>query len=32
MWVEGQDIDCENTASTGGPITFNLQFSVNDHA
>ena len=27
MWVEGQDIDCENTAS-GGEITFNLGFTV----
>jgi len=28
MWVEGQDIDCENTAS-GGNVSFDLQFSVN---
>ena len=27
MWVEGQDIDCENTAS-GGEITFTLGFTV----
>ena len=27
MWVEGQDIDCENTAS-GTDISFNLQFEV----
>lgn len=27
MWVEGQDIDCENAAS-GATITFNLQFSL----
>lgn len=27
MWVEGQDIDCENTAS-GGKISFNLGFSL----
>ena len=26
MWVEGQDVDCENNAS-GGDISFNLQFS-----
>lgn len=28
MWIEGQDIDCENNAS-GGSVTFNLQFSSN---
>lgn len=28
MWVEGQDIDCENNAS-GGNISFDLQFSIN---
>lgn len=28
MWVEGQDIDCENHAS-GGNIDFDLQFSKN---
>lgn len=27
MWVEGQDIDCENTAS-GGRIKFNLGFTL----
>lgn len=27
MWIEGQDVDCENNAS-GGQITFNLQFST----
>lgn len=27
MWIEGQDIDCENTAS-GTDISFNLQFQV----
>lgn len=27
MWVEGQDIDCENNASGGG-LGFNLQFSA----
>ena len=27
MWIEGQDIDCENTAS-GTNISYNLQFSV----
>ena len=27
MWIEGQDIDCENTAS-GGKVTFNLGFSL----
>ena len=27
MWVEGQDVDCENNAS-GGDIRFNLQFSI----
>lgn len=29
MWVEGQDIDCENDAS-GGSITFSLAMSVPD--
>ena len=28
MWVEGQDIDCENAAS-GGNVSFDLQFSIN---
>lgn len=27
MWIEGQDVDCENTAS-GTDITFNVQFQV----
>ena len=27
MWVEGQDVDCENTAS-GSDISYNLQFVV----
>ncbi len=27
MWVEGQDVDCENNAS-GGQISFYLQFSI----
>lgn len=27
MWIEGQDIDCENNA-TGSDITYNLQFST----
>jgi hypothetical protein len=31
MWVEGQDIDCENTAS-GGKISFNLGFSLEPSA
>lgn len=29
MWVEGQDVDCENTAS-GTDIAFNLQLQVAD--
>lgn len=29
MWIEGQDIDCENTAS-GTDISFNIQFQVAD--
>jgi len=29
MWVEGQDVDCEDHAS-GGSITYNLQFSIDD--
>ena len=29
MWVEGQDVDCENNAS-GGDIRFSLQFSIVD--
>lgn len=28
LWVEGQDVDCENVAS-GGDISFNLEFSSN---
>lgn len=31
MWVEGQDVDCEDRAS-GGAITFNLQFSIDANA
>lgn len=31
MWVEGQDVDCENMAS-GGQIAFDLQFSSNKNA
>lgn len=31
MWLEGQDIDCENGA-TGSDITFNLQFSTDSSA
>ena len=27
MWIEGQDVDCENTAS-GANIGFNLQFTI----
>ena len=27
MWIEGQDIDCENTAS-GGSVSFDLGFSL----
>ena len=27
MWVEGQDVDCENTAS-GSNISFNVKFSI----
>lgn len=27
MWIEGQDVDCENNAS-GGEITYNLQIST----
>ena len=29
MWVEGQDVDCENNAS-GGALTYSLQFSTLD--
>lgn len=28
LWVEGQDVDCENNASVGD-ISFNLQFTTN---
>ncbi len=28
MWVEGQDVDCEDNAS-GGSVGYNLQFSMN---
>ena len=31
MWVEGQDVDCENYAS-GGDLSFNLQFSSLENA
>lgn len=31
MWIEGQDIDCENNAS-GGSVTYNLQISTNSSA
>lgn len=31
MWVEGQDVDCENYAS-GGDITYSLQLSTNEKA
>lgn len=31
MWIEGQDVDCENNAS-GGNISFDLQFSTSDSA
>ena len=30
MWVEGQDVDCENNAS-GGSLTYNLQFTSNQN-
>lgn len=29
MWVEGQDVDCENKAS-GGTITYNLSFTLEE--
>lgn len=29
MWVEGQDIDCQNNAS-GSDLTFNLSFTLDD--
>ena len=31
MWVEGQDVDCENNAS-GGDLVYNLQFSALENA
>lgn len=31
MWVEGQDVDCENYAS-GGDLAFNLQFTSLENA
>lgn len=31
MWIEGQDVDCENDAS-GSNIAFNVQFSMNEKA
>ena len=31
MWIEGQDIDCENTAS-GGNVQFNLGFTLTPSA
>ena len=31
MWVEGQDVDCEDNAS-GGSVSYNLQFSTLDKA
>lgn len=31
MWIEGQDIDCENNAS-GTDITFNLELSIRESA
>ena len=29
MWIEGQDVDCENTAS-GTDISYNLQFTIDN--
>ena len=29
MWIEGQDVDCENNAS-GGTLIFNIGFEVNE--
>lgn len=29
MWIEGQDVDCENNAS-GGNIKYNLQFTIHE--
>ena len=31
MWIEGQDVDCEDHAS-GSALTYNLQFSIDAHA
>ena len=31
MWIEGQDVDCENNAS-GGNVQFNIQMSTNSSA
>lgn len=31
MWIEGQDVDCENNAS-GGSLTYSVQISVNENA
>ena len=31
MWIEGQDYDCEDRAS-GGSLTYNLQFSIDENA
>lgn len=31
MWIEGQDVDCEDRAS-GGSLTYNLQFSIDSSA
>ena len=30
MWVEGQDVDCENSAS-GSDISFNVEFVAQDN-
>ena len=29
MWIEGQDIDCENNAS-GTDITYNIELSIRE--
>lgn len=31
MWIEGQDVDCENSAS-GGNINYSLQFTIHEEA
>ena len=31
MWIEGQDVDCEDHAS-GSALTYNLQFSIDSSA